>query len=345
VATIKDVARLAGVSVSTASVALRGKGPVSEATRRRVIEAARALDYQPNAIARSLVTRRTRTVGLLLSDLTDPYFHEIAKGVEAILTRAGYALILADTDRSPEKELRAYEIFRSQQVAGMILAGSGTEDEAHIQQLERRDVPIVTLGRHRSGLPCVAVDNIQAAKTATQHLIETGCRRIGLIAGPPGLLAAEERREGYLAALTEHGLSPDPRWVVLGDFTPAGGYRAAMELFAFRELDRPDQRPDGLVAGNDQMAIGALKALRELGIRVPEEIAVVGIGGIPTGEYVEPPLTTVALPLKTMGEAAAQMLLCRIERGGGSLPEQHEEHIWLETTLLVRSSTRARSAR
>ncbi len=343
-ATIKDVAKLAGVSVSTASVALRGKGPVSEATRRRVIEAARALDYQPNAIARSLVTRRTRTVGLLLSDLTDPYFHEIAKGVEAVLSRAGYALILADTDRSPEKELRAYEIFRSQQVAGMILAGSGTEDEAHFEQLERRDVPIVTLGRHRSGLPCVAVDNVQAAKTAAQHLIETGCRRIGLIAGPPGLLAAEERREGYLAALAEHGLSPDPRWMLVGDFTPAGGYRAAMELFTARGLDRHD-RPDGLVAGNDQMAIGALKALRELGIRVPEEIAVVGIGGIPTGEYVEPPLTTVALPLKTMGEAAAKMLICRVERGGGGPLDQHEEHIWMETTLLVRSSTRPRSAR
>lgn len=343
-ATIKDVAKLAGVSVSTASIALRGMGPVSDATRRRVVDAARALDYRPNAIARSLVTRRTRTVGLLLSDITDPYFHEITKGVEAVLSRAGYALILADTDRSAEKELRSFEIFRSQQVAGVILAGSGTENESHFRQLDDRDVPIVTLGRHRSGLPCVTVDNARAAQMATEHLIETGCRRIGFVAGPQGLLAVEERREGHRAALVQHGLSQDPRWTVLGDFTPAGGYRAAIELLASAAGDGPDGLPDGLVVANDQMAIGVLKALREHGIRVPGEIAVVGIGGIPTGAYVDPPLTSVALPLKDMGEAAARLLLGRIEGTERAGPVEQEENIWMETSLLVRSSTRTSDA-
>ena len=334
--TIKDVAKLAGVSVSTASIALSGKGPVSDSTRQRVVQAAQALDYRPNAIARSLVMRRTRTVGLVLSDITDPYFHEIAKGVEAVLSEAGYALILADTDHSAEKELRSLQTFHRQQVAGVILAGSGMEEEPHHLRVDQGDVAVVTLGRHRSGLPFVAVDNTEAAFKATTHLIQSGRSRIGFVAGPRGLLAAEERRQGYVKALEDHGLVVDPRWVVRGDFTPAGGYRAIKELLDVTELDSPGQRPDAVFAANDQMAIGVLKGLKERRIAVPHEMAVVGIGGIPTGEFVDPPLTTVALPMKGMGEAAARMLLDRIEDVG-----QTTQEIWMETRLLVRSSTLA----
>ena len=284
------------------------------------------------------MTRRTRTVGLVLSDITDPYFHEIAKGVEAVLSEAGYALILADTDHSTEKEIRSLEIFHSQQVAGVILAGSGmtgSEEEQHLLQLEKADVAVVTLGRHRLGLPFVAVDNAEAAFIAATYLIETGCRRIAFVAGPPGLLAAEERRQGYIRALERHGLPFEPRWVVCGDFTPAGGFRAIKELLDVVAGEPAARRPDAVVAANDQMAIGVLKGLKEHRIAVPEEMAVVGIGGIPTGEFVDPPLTTVALPMKGMGEAAAQMLIDRIEDAC-----QTREEIWLETRLLVRSSTR-----
>lgn len=333
-ATIKDVAKLAGVSISTASVALSGRGPVSQATRRRVLEAAEALDYRPNAIARSLVTKRTRTVGLVLSDITDPYFHEIAKGVEAVLSGAGYALILADTDHSVEKELRSLETFRSHQVAGVILAGSGTEESRELVRLDQDDVAVVTLGRRHSNWPFVAVDNVHAAFMATEHLIETGRRRIGFIAGPKGLLAAEERRQGYRRALARHRLSWDPRWEAVGDFTPDGGYRAIQQLLD-AVADRPRQgRPEAILAANDQTAIGVLKGLKERGVAVPEEMAVVGIGGIPTGEYVDPPLTTVSLPMKAMGEAAARLLIEQIEGREGS-----EREVWLETRLLVRSST------
>lgn len=334
--TIKDVAKRAGVSVSTASVALSGRGPVSEATRRRVLEAAKALDYRPNAIARSLVTRRTQTVGLVLSDITDPYFHEITKGVEHVLSAAGYALILADTDRSAAKERRSLEIFEGQRVAGIILAGSGTEDEAAPLDLKGDGIAVVTIGRHHAGLPFVAVDNVKAAGQAVAHLAETGARRIAFVAGPEGLLAAEERREGYLAALKERGLPSCPEWIVRGDFTPQGGHRAVAEL-----LERCGRgacpKPDAILAANDQMAIGVLKGLKERGIPVPEEIAVAGIGGIPTGEFVDPPLTTVALPMKAMGEAAAGMLLEMIEGGR----RKARPSVWLETHLLVRASTGA----
>lgn len=333
-ATIKDVAKLAGVSISTASIALSGRGPVSEATRRRVLEAARALNYRPNAIARSLVTKRTRTVGLVLSDITDPYFHEITKGVEAVLSKAGYALILADTDHSVQKELRSLETFQSHQVAGIILAGSGMEEAQQLLRLERDDVAVVTLGRRRSGWPFVAVDNAGAAVAAIEHVIETGRRRIAFVAGPKGLLAAEERRQGYFHALESHGLTADRRWQAAGDFTPAGGYRAVQELLDAVAGDPPEKRPDAILAANDQMAIGVLKGLKERGVAVPQEMAVVGIGGIPTGEYVDPPLTTVALPMKEMGGAAARMLIDLIEgRGEGA------REVWLPTRLLVRSST------
>lgn len=331
-ATIKDVAKLAGVSVSTASIALSGKGPVSEATRRRVLEAAQVLDYRPNAIARSLVTRRTHTVGLVLSDITDPYFHEIAKGVEAVLSTAGYALILADTDRSVQKELRSLEIFQSHRVAGIILAGSEMEDGP--LGPEGNDVAVVTVGRRRGGWPFVSVDNAGAAFAATRHLLETGRRRIAFIAGPKGLAAAEERRQGYRRALEGEGLTPDPRWEAAGDFTPAGGYRAVQALLDAVAGEPSERRPDAILAANDQMAIGVLKGLKERRVAVPQEMAVAGIGGISTGEYVDPPLTTVALPMIAMGEAAARLLIDRIE-GRRDRPRE----VWLETRLLVRSST------
>lgn len=337
-ATIKDVAKRAGVSVSTASIALSGKGPVSEATRRRVLEAARALDYRPNAIAQSLVTRRTRTVGLVLADITDPYFHEIAKGVEKALSASGYALILADTDGSASKERRSLEVFESQRVAGVILASSGTKGEAHPLVRQHSPFAVVTVGRHRSQIPFVAVDNAKAAAQAVAHLVETGTSRIAFVAGPQGLLAAEERREGYLAALAERGLPLRPEWIVDGDFTPEGGYRAVAGLLDRCSRERAP-RPDAILAANDQMAVGALKALKERGIRVPGDMAVVGIGGIPTGEYVDPPLTTVALPIRAMGEAAANMLVGLIEGR-----DDVERAVWFETRLLVRASTRASGA-
>jgi len=341
-ATIKDVAKRAGVSVSTASVALSGRGPVSEATRRRVLEAARALDYRPNALAQSLVTRRTRTIGLVLGDITDPYFHEITKGVEGVLSSAGYALILADTDRSADKERRSLEIFDSQRVAGVILAGSGTEDdeaESETPSLIRRagSPPVVTIGRHRLGIPFVAVDNVQAAAQAVTHLVETGARRIAFVAGPRGLLAAEERLQGYLSAMAGHGLQPDPRWITGGDFTPQGGYHAVATLLE-RCAAGTCSYPDAILAANDQMAVGALRSLKERGIDVPGRMALAGIGGIPTGEYVEPPLTTVVLPMKAMGEAAAGMLLDIIEG-----KRDVEQSLWLPTRLLVRGSTRTKA--
>lgn len=329
-ATIKDVARLAGVSISTASVALSGKGPVSEATQVRVREAAQRLHYRPNAVARSLVTRRTRSIGLILADLTDPYFHGIAKGVERAVSEAGYTVVLADTDRSADKEERSIETLMSQQVDGIILAGSGDGSEKRLERLRRMPTPVVVVGSFDLNFPSVTVDNQGAASMVAEHLLNEGYSRIGYIDGPKELLVSRERYAGFCRVLNDHSLSA--AFHLEGDFTPAGGYRAAKSIFS---QGLKATGPDAILAANDQMAIGVLKAVRETGLHVPDQMAVAGIGDIPNAVFVDPPLTTVSLPLKELGQRAAQVLLRLID--GREAPSKP---IMLGVSLNVRASTR-----
>lgn len=335
-ATIKDVARHAGVSVSTASVALSGKGPVSEATRLRVVRAAKELDYRPNAVARSLVTRRTLAIGLVVSDLSDPYFHEIAKGVEDEVFSAGYTVVLADTDRSIEKERRSIDTLLGRRVDGLILAGSGDEQDGHLAHLEKGDVPVVAVGRYGIDVPSVSVDNKKAARLGADHLIEQGCERVAFVGGPRGYTVSKDRKEGYEAALTSRGLEFREEYTVDSDFTPGGGYEAFVRMTkALARAGLP--LPDGVLAGNDQMAIGLLKAAKDLGLRVPGDLALAGIGDIPTAVYVDPPLTTVSLPLKAMGRAAAKSLLTLVK--GERLGSRRAV---LDVRLMVRASSKKR---
>lgn len=331
-ATIKDVARAAGVSISTASVALSGKGSVSEKTRARVIEVAHKLKYRPNAVARSLVTRRTRSVGLILSDITDPYFHEIAKGVQRTLSTAGYTVVLADTDRSSANESRSIQTLLDHQVDGLILAGSGRrKDEDHLRRLKEEKMAVVTVGRYTTDFPHVCVDNAAAAYVIADHLCCRGYRRIAFIGGPDGLLVTEDRFAGFCRALSDYGLEFDPMLVRSADFTPAGGYKAAMALL---KTGRSNTSPvEAVIAANDQMAIGVMKAAKDFGILIPRQMAVAGIGDIPTALYLDPSLSTVTLPLQEMGRAAAGRLMKAIDREDGD----HE--ILLDIHLRIRNST------
>lgn len=326
-ATIKDVAKEAGVSISTASIALSGKGPVSSKTRQQVLEAAKKLNYLPNAVARSLVTRRTRSIGLILADITDPYFHEVTKGVESVLSAHGYSLTLTNTDRSYEKERRSIETFRSQQVEGIILAGSTMTSDAHLDDLMEENIPVVAVGQREVNTPLVTVDNFQAGAMLARHLIEHGYRRFAFIQGPKGLKSADERFEGFERELAASGFAIKPECVVAGNFTLEGGYDAALKLLEI-------ETPDAIVAANDQTAIGALKAVKRFGLRIPQDVAVAGVGDIPTARFTDPPLTTVKLPLRTMGEEAARLLLRLID--GESIPS---DRISLPIELKLRDST------
>lgn len=332
-ATIKDVARLAGVSISTASIALSGKGPVSAETRERVVAAAKKLRYRPNALARSLATSNSRIIGLVLPDLRDPYFHEIASGVERVAWDAGYTLLLADTNRSASKENAVIEAFRSHRVDGMILAGSGREG-ALGPLLDPGDrTPTVVLGRHQAPLPSVRVDNVAAGRIATEHLLRMQRQRLCFVGGPSDLTTSIDRATGFQEAMRAANRPLDFAYVTEADFTPEGARHAMLAL-----LDnlawQGKKLPSGVIAANDQMAIGVLQALRSRGLAVPDQVAVIGIGDIPTATYVEPPLTTVALPTREMGEAAMELLLGLIS--GEKAPR---EHVVLPVQLVRRGST------
>ena len=331
-ATIKDVARLAGVSISTASIALSGKGPVSAETRERVLAAAEKLRYRPNALARSLVTSHSHSVGLILPDLRDPYFHEIASGVERVAWEAGYTLLLADTNRSPSKERAVVEAFRSHRVDGMIFAGSGREGELGPLLDPADTAPIVVLGRPHAPQPYVRVDNVAAGRIATEHLLRLGRNRLSFVGGPADLTTSIDRAAGFQEAMRAAGRALDFTYVTEADFTPDGARRAVLALLDRLEAEGKEF-PDGVVAANDQMAIGVLQALRARGIPVPENEAVVGIGDIPTATYVETTLTTVALPTREMGEAAMDVLL-RLMRG----EKPPEEPVTLPVQLVRRGS-------
>lgn len=318
-ATIKDVARLAGVSISTASIALSGKGPVSRETSERVLQAAKKLRYRPNALARSLATSKSQSVGLILPDIRDPYFHEIADGVEQIAWEQGYTLFLVNTNRSIRKERAAIEAFQSHRVEGVIFAGSGSEGEAEGLIDLLGEIPIVALGRYHQKIPAVRADNVELGKLATEHLINIGRQRIGFIGGPSELTTSVDRAKGFQKALYASGKVMDLAYVVEGDFTPEGGTRA-METLLRRLRADGLQMPDGIFVANDQMALGVLQALRSASIDVPGETAVVGGGDIPTVNYIAPSLTTVALPTQRMGKEAMGLLFRML--AGEKAPEQ-----------------------
>ncbi|NPV80580.1 MAG: LacI family DNA-binding transcriptional regulator [Firmicutes bacterium] len=303
--TIKDVAKLAGVSLSTASYVLNNKGAVSEKTRDKVLLAARKLNYKPNAIARSLVTGSSKTIGLLIPDISDPYFTEIVKGVEECANSNGYSVILCNTDRKLEKENQYFNILKEKRADGIILTGGAMNNDRHLLRLEDDNIAVVVIGRHSLPFRAVVVDNVMAAREVTEYLLGKGHRRIGFISGSLLSTTSQDRLEGYKQALAFHGVPYDESLVSEADFKVQGGMEAARRFF---ELPM-ERRPTAVFAGNDQMAIGVMGAAREYGLRVPEDIAVVGFDDIPLASLVTPSLTTVRLPMYEMGYKAMELLL------------------------------------
>jgi len=311
--TIRDVARQAGVSVKTVSRVINGDGPVREATRRRVRAVIEALHYRPNAVARSLVTRRTMTLGLLIADVTNPFFPEVVRGVEDAGKAAGYTVLLGNTDEDPAQEERYLTLMQERQVDGLVLSGSRVEEG--VLKAVADSVPwMVLINRqvHHPRILSILVDNADATAQATAFLIRRGYRRIAYLLGPSRAEAAQLRFEGYRRALQNHGIPFLPAYVVQEIPRMEGGRRAMQRLLA---LPLP---PTAVVAYNDLMAIGAMEAIREAGRRVPEDIAVVGFDDIVLAAYAIPPLTTVRVPKYQMGYKAAAALIDAIRSGRAS---------------------------
>ncbi|WP_352428968.1 LacI family DNA-binding transcriptional regulator [Thermoflexus sp.] len=324
---IKDIARRAGVSHSTVSRALRGSPLVNPQTAERIRRLAARMGYVPNAAARSLATARTGIVGLVITTLADPFLAEIVRGVEEVALESGYRLFLATSNADPDRELAAVRALAESRVEGVIVASSRV-GELYLPHLEALGVPIVLINNQREGpfLHSVAADSRQGAHLAMAHLLALGHTRIGYITGPPAARSNRERLAGYREMLAAAGIDPDPEWIVEGNGRPEGGEWGLQRLLA------SSRRPTAVFCYNDMTAIGALKAARAAGLRVPEDLSVVGFDDILFAAYTEPPLTTVAQPKYEMGRTAMGLLLRLLEG------EQAPVHLRLPCRLVERAS-------
>ena len=329
--TLSDIARDLNVSVVTVSKVLRNKGKISSETRRLVLKRAEELNYRPNWIARSLATRRTFTIGLLLPDFTHPFFAEIAKAVADYVRKQGYHLLISYSDEDAAVERSEIESLLTRQVDGLIIASAQSPDQhAFFEAIRERKTPFVLIDRPIPGVAAsfVGVDDEEIARLATEHLLAQGCRRIAHLRGPHiGL--AERRFLGYAKTLEEHGLTPLRQHVVEAGFKDQTGYEA------MRALLQTSPRPDGVFCYNDPIAIGAMKAVAEAGLRVPADVAIVGAGNVHYSDVLAVPLTTVDQQPDEIGRKASELLLEQIGRRQPNKPRK----ILLPPRLVARDST------
>ncbi|ACV59290.1 transcriptional regulator, LacI family [Alicyclobacillus acidocaldarius subsp. acidocaldarius DSM 446] len=323
--TIRDVARKAGVSVSTVSRVINGSGYVGEDTERKVLLAMKELNYQPNRIARGLVSRRTSTIGLLIPDVANPFFSEMARGVEDAAIAEGYSVLLCNSDWKSERELMYIDLLKGRWVDGIVIVGS--RSDSRVIEAAVGDTPLVIVDRRSSEFRwSVWTDNRQGAALVVEHLLKMGCSKIVHIAGPSDSPSAQERRKGYEQAISQAGLVAI---VYEGDFRFASGFEIATMIL------EGSQRPDGIFAANDLMAIGVLQAAVKLGVQVPHEVAIVGYDNIPSAGYVSPSLTTVHQPSYQMGVSAFDLLLEQFVTNSG----QSARKVKFEPKLVVRDSS------
>ncbi len=330
--TIRDVAREAGVSVATVSRVLNDSGPVREATRERVLGVATSLRYVPNQAARSLITRETLTIGVLLPDLYGEFFSEVIRGIDLGVQRERYHLLLSGSHDDWE-EISAALRAMHRRVDGLVIM-SPDLDAAAVQSTVPSDLPVVLLNCAASGrdIPAINIDNRGGARAMVEHLLSLGRRRIAFVCGPARNHDAAERLAGYREALAAAGLASQARELP-GDFNELGGYRALRELLEAGE----GPGVDAVFAANDSMAVGVLSALREAGVRVPEEVGVAGFDDIPIARYLSPPLTSVHVPIAELGLRAVSALL-RAVRGGPRDASGEARQELLATQLVIRRS-------
>lgn len=333
-ASITDVARLAGVSTATVSrVVSSAPYAVSQATRARVLDAARTLDYVPNALARGLLKSYIPVVGVVVHDITDPYFSEIVRGVEDAAAPGGYLVIICSSDRIAERENAYVRLLRSMRAATVIFAGSGLDDPAvneemrkHVGAMRGYGAAVVHLSPHAFGEAEVGVDNAGGIASVVAELVRLGHRQIAFLAGPTSLYVARQRLEGYRRGLVEAGLSFDERLVVSTGFNREGGVLGIDRLLA-------GVAPfTAVCAANDLLALGALQRLSELGITVPREVSVAGFDDIQTAAMASPGLSTVRLPLHEIGRRGFEFAERQL---AGERPRRQV----LPTELVMRDST------
>lgn len=324
---IVEIARAAGVSHSTVSRALRHSPLVSAETAERIRRLAQEMGYVPSAIGRGLATQSTRTIGVVVTTIADPFVAEVVRGVEEQAMDWGYSVFLAQSAAQPQREIAAVRLLHENRVAGVIVTSSRV-GERYLPLLEGMRVPIVLINNEQAGeyVWFVAIDDRQGGRLASEHLIGLGHRRIGYISGWPEASSSRDRQQGYEKALHSAGLVTDADCIAAGNGRVDGGYEAMRELLA-----RP-RRPTAVFCYNDATAIGALHALYQAGVEVPGEISVMGFDDIAMAAYTTPPLTTIAQPKYEMGQQAMRMLLDLLEGG------KQVQNVVLQGKLVVRGS-------
>lgn len=307
---MKDVAHDLNVSVVTVSKALRDQSDISDATKKRILKRARELNYQPNWIARSLVSGRTHTIGLVVPDLMYSFFAEVARGLSVRVRPSGYQVVISISEENPHLEREEVKLLLARRVDGLVLASAQPLSCPELfHAIEASRVPYVLIDRKIVGLKAnyVGVDDVKVGWMATEHLIACGCRSVAHIGGPK-VGTARGRLEGYRKALAQHGLSAPAAFVLSGGSEDDGGYHAMRRLLALKH------KPDGVFCFNDPVAAGAVKAILEAGLHVPRDMAVVGVGNVHYSDQLRVPLSTVDQNSSQVGQSAAQLLLHLIEK-------------------------------
>ena len=335
-ATVRDVARRAGVSAMTVSRVINGGTGVRLETRRRVEKAVSELDFVPNGVARGLMSSRSGTLGLIVTDIVNPFFAMVVRGAETVARRAGYRLLLCNSEGELELERQYVADMISHRVEGLLIAPVGDESKANLVQLARRGFPFVLIDRSIPGLPCdlVQADSVAAAQKLMTHLIAVGHRRIAVIIEPDNVSTARERLQGCMAAFKASGLKFRPGLIVRTTSDRDGGHRAMQQILGF------DPRPTAVFAVNNMTALGAMQAIRERGLTVPNDIALVCFDDVEHLAVHSPVLTVIDQPTEMFGTLAAELVLERIAGERGPSPRS----VVLQAELIVRESCGAKIA-
>jgi LacI family transcriptional regulator len=328
-ATIKDVAREAGVSVATVSKVLNLPDYSKPETREKVMAAIKRLNYQPNHAARSMVRKKTGMIALIIPDVRNQFFTDVARGVEDVANQHNYRVMLCNTDEDPQKQQNYLQALQGRIVDGFIIAVASDEIR-QLKQISRLELPFVFIDRECRNLraDAVIVDNRDGASKAVRHLLHNGRQRVGFISGKQDTQTGRERLQGYCDALEEKGIEPERQLMKDGKFTIEGGYQAAKALLEMAG------RPDALFVANNAMTIGALKAIGEMGIRIPDEIALVSFDDADWAGFLTPALTVIRQPTYTMGSLAGEILFQRLNE---AKPSELKEVV-LKPELVIRKS-------
>lgn len=330
--TLKQVADSLGVSVMTVSRAVNDKPNVQEKTRKVILERAKEMGYTPNHVAKSLVSSKTYTIGVIIPEISHAFFPEVVRGIEEVTNTLDYQLFLANTAENFKREIKAIDSFRSKRVDGVLVSSSQQEDDySYYEQVIRSGLPMVFFDRFVEdiGASCVGVDDESASRRVTEHLISHGYTKIAHLSGPAKVTSGKKRLRGYKQAMKKHGLEVLDEWVVESGFREKGGYAAMMQL-----LELPaEQRPRAVVAINDPAAFGAIEAIQDAGLSVPHDVAVVGFSDDIRSSLISTPLTTMHEPAYEIGKKAAEKLIKTIEN-----KEEPIENIEIVASLKVRSS-------